>query len=131
MPLAIWSYCLNKHVVRNVYSIEKYSKKSYANLTVFISNMFSEFNKMHKIEIKQVLFDGRDRKYIYNFIWLSSQPFKHIFKFEFQEISSEAKEYRTNIALYIFQGITLLHSALTLQKSSSQFQLSKLGSYCQ
>ena len=61
-----------------VYSIEKYSKKSYANLTVFISDMFSEFNKMHKIEIKQVLFEGRDRKgrkfprqytsYIYNFI---------------------------------------------------------------
>ena len=37
-------------MVRNVYSIEKYSKKSYANLTVFISNMFSEFNKMHKIK---------------------------------------------------------------------------------
>ena len=62
MPLAISSYCPNKHVVRNVYSIEKYSKKSYANLTVFISNMFSELNKMHKIEIKQVLFEGRDRK---------------------------------------------------------------------
>ena len=38
MPLAISTYCFNKHVVRNVYSIEKYSKKSYANLTVFISN---------------------------------------------------------------------------------------------
>ena len=62
MPLAISTYCFNKHVVRNVYSIEKYSKKSFANLTVFISNMFSELNKMHKIEIKQVLFEGRDRK---------------------------------------------------------------------
>ena len=55
MPLAISSYCPNKHVVRNVYSIEKYLKKPDANLTVFISNMFSEFNKMHKIEIKHFL----------------------------------------------------------------------------
>ena len=31
----------------------------------------------------------------------------------------------------ILQGITLQYSAFTLQKSSSQFQLSKLGSYCQ
>ena len=114
-------------VLRN---IQKSLKQIW--LFSYLICMFSEFNKMHKIEIKQVLFEGRKfpKIYTYNFIWLSSQPFKHIFKF-LDFTKSHLYPKNTGQTLYILQGITLLHSALTLQKSSSQFQLSKLGSYCQ